>query len=69
MGGNAGKRNSITRPQHSFLEFSSFVRLCGHVILRFKLVNLLALSTTYILCDSFCFCFSIEKINDLKKNS
>lgn len=50
-----------TRPQHSFLNFSVFVRLCGLVILRFKLINLLPLSTTYVLCDSFCFCFSIEK--------
>lgn len=61
MGETAGNRTVETRLQHSFFEFPSFVRLCGHVIPRFKLINLLPLSTTYVLCDSFCFCFSIEK--------
>jgi hypothetical protein len=54
MGENAGTRTVETRLQHSFFDFPSFVRLCGHVIPRFKLINLLALSTTYVLCDSFC---------------
>jgi len=53
MGEIGGNRTVETRLQHSFFDFPSFVRLCGHVIPRFKLINLLALSTTYVLCVYF----------------
>jgi len=54
MGKTLHNEAIVTRLQHSFFEFSVFVRLCGHVIPCFILINLLGLSTTYVLCVSFC---------------